>query len=80
MRGLLKTVVTIYVISKVAPVIIKGVVYVTDGAMTGIANKIVKDIDKVIFGEEDAEARILRRGRKNYRDYSTGYTRYKDEA
>ena len=65
MKSLLKTVVTIYVISKVAPAIIKGVVYITEGAMTGIANKIGKDISKVVFGEEKPRMNLRR-----YRGYS----------
>jgi len=68
--SLFKTVATIYVVSKVAPVIIKGVVYITEGAMQGITDKVVRDLDKLVFGEDKDRRRNLRRERKHYRSYS----------
>jgi len=44
MNKLLKNILTIYVVVKVAPKVIRGVVYITDGALTGIANKVVTDV------------------------------------
>ena len=77
MRGLLKTIVTTYVLIKVTPKIIKGVVYVAGGAITGITDKIVKAIFVIIDGEK-IPRRNLRKdgyysshGFNSYTDYRT---------
>jgi len=59
MSKLLKTVVTAYIVIKVAPVIIKGVSYITEGAVKGVVSKVVKDVFKAIDVKEK-ESRHLR--------------------
>ena len=77
--SLLRTVVTVYVVVKVAPVIIKGVAYVADGAVTGITNKIGKDITKLVFGEEELK-KYSRREQVKYNNYYAYKNRRRDEA
>lgn len=71
---LLKNLVKLYVVIKVTPPIIKGVAYIAEGAATGIANKIVKDIFVIIDGDRERTRRNLQRGSRTYVSY------YKDKA
>lgn len=67
MKKLLKTLITAYIVIKVAPPVIRGVAYITEGAVRGVSTKIVKDIFNVIDRDEKDQRRTLG---------STTYTRY----
>ena len=66
MSKLLKTVVTAYIVIKVAPVIINCVSYITEGAVKGVVTKVVKDVFKTIDGKE----------RERHLDRSLTYSNY----
>lgn len=83
MKKLLKTVLTAYVVMKVAPPIIKVVTYITKGAAQGVKNKINKDISSWVksgLKEKEKEQPLGQEYKHNYETYSEWKSRNKEKA
>jgi len=68
MKSLVKKIVIAYVVIKVVPPIFKVVAYITEGAVQGVANKIVKDI----FSTNETEEGKRKRRNLRYNSYLKG--------